>query len=459
MTFPYANLSRKVKKAAVMAAVLVFAFLSIAALVRPSVAAANVSLSNLSTAQKQLRLQAVTQDLENLNAQKAALNANASAGDAGMLPDKNGQYGKAATVAAAEIAPADVFMLGKIERVQQGAGEDVGGISDSQKTFSVRITGGNEKGTLVTVNESDLDVASQNRPLHVGDVVVVVKSFQDANNATYYIADNYRIPSLILMTLLFFGLAVLFGRLRGLTSIFGLAVTVGVIVWYVVPKISAGGNPLTVCVIGAFLIAATSLYLAHGFNSRTTVAFVGTCLTLGFSSWMAVQFVSWAHLFGTGSEDALFLQGSGFDHLDLRGLLLGGIILGVLGILDDITTAQAAIVEELKRANPRYGFADLYKRGLSVGKEHIASLINTLFLAYAGASLPLFLLFSANKGQPLWFIVNSGTIAEEIVRTLVGSICLILAVPVTTALAASLYSERPPKPEADADAGSHVHHH
>ncbi len=414
--------------------------------------------ANLNAAEKRQQLDAVKEHLGQLQAKRAALmSADAANDDLGPLPDRNGQYDKAAAVAAAENAPPDVYMLGTIERISQGQDQEVGGVTEKQKTFSVRITGGAEKGRLVTVRESELDITGQNRPLAAGDRVIVVKNYQDGSNFAYYVADNYRIPSMALMALLFFGLAVLFGRLRGFTSMFGLAVTVGVIVWYVVPQVSAGKNPLTVCVIGAFVIAATSLYLAHGFNTRTTIAFVGTCLTLGFSSWMAVRFVGWAHLFGTGSEDALFLQGTGFDHLDLRGLLLGGIILGVLGILDDITTAQSAIVEELKRANPRFGFADLYRRGLSVGREHIASLINTLFLAYAGASLPLFLLFSANKGQPLWFVLNGETISEEIVRTLVGSICLILAVPVTTALAASYFSERQPKP--DAHGGGHAHHH
>lgn len=449
---------KKVSLAALLGAFLAVASLSLWALLAPGSVHAATDVSNLNATEKQQQLDEVTKRLDELRAQKAAMSEGDPDNDLGPLPDKNGQYDKAAAVAAAENAPPDVYMLGTIERISQGESADIGGVTESQRTFSVRITSGTEKGSLVTVHESDLDITSQNRPLNEGDRVIVVKSYQSDTDFSYYIADNYRIPSVVWMALLFFGLAVLFGRLRGFTSIFGLAVTVGVIVWYVVPQVSAGKDPLTVCVIAAFIIAATSLYLAHGFNTRTSIAFVGTCLTLGFSSWMAVRFVGWAHLFGTGSEDALFLQGVGFDHLNLRGLLLGGIILGVLGILDDITTAQAAIVEELKRANPRFGFADLYRRGLSVGREHIASLINTLFLAYAGASLPLFLLFSANKGQPLWFVINSEIISEEIIRTLVGSICLILAVPVTTALAASFYSERQPKPDAHGDGHGHAHH-
>ncbi len=156
---------------------------------------------------------------------------------------------------------------------------------------------------------------------------------------------------------------------------------------------------------------------------------------------MAVAAVSFTHLFGMGSEESLFILGD-LPGISLKGLLLGGIMLGLLGVLDDITTAQSAVVDELKQANQSLSFSELYRRGLSVGREHIASLINTLFLAYAGASLPLFLLFSLNQGQELWMIFNNEMIAEEIVRTLVGSTGLILAVPITTALAAYVFQKR-----------------
>ncbi|HYC80108.1 MAG TPA: YibE/F family protein, partial [Candidatus Binatia bacterium] len=142
--------------------------------------------------------------------------------------------------------------------------------------------------------------------------------------------------------------------------------------------------------------------------------------------------------------------------LNLRGLLLGGIILGVLGVLDDITTAQSAAVYEIRRANPALPFKELYSRGLSIGREHISSLVNTLFLAYAGASLPLFLFFTAgDHPQPFWVTLNSEFIAEELIRTLVGSVALMLAVPITTFLAAYYFSRRPVEQSA---AGEHSHH-
>jgi len=147
-------------------------------------------------------------------------------------------------------------------------------------------------------------------------------------------------------------------------------------------------------------------------------------------------FVEGSQLLGLGSEEAMFLQLDPSLTLNLQGLLLSGIIIGTLGVLDDVTASQAAVVDEISKANESLGFKELYKRGLSVGHEHIAALVNTLFLAYAGAALPLFLLFYINKTQPLWVILNGELIAEEIVRTMVGSSALVLAVPITTALAA-----------------------
>jgi uncharacterized membrane protein len=249
---------------------------------------------------------------------------------------------------------------------------------------------------------------------------------------------------LAIMAGLFFLLAVLFGGVRGFTSVLGLGASILIILNFIVPRINAGGHPFQITLMGTFMIAAVSLYLAHGFNRRTSVAFAGTLITLSLSAGAAVVAVSLSRLYGMGSEQALYLQNGDFGDIDLRGLLLGGIMLGVLGVLDDITTAQSAVVEELKRAKPSLAFADLYKRGLSVGREHIASLVNTLFLAYAGAALPLFLLFEFYKAAPVWFTLNSEIIAEEIVRTLVGSVCLILAVPITTALAAAFFTRYPP---------------
>lgn len=249
-------------------------------------------------------------------------------------------------------------------------------------------------------------------------------------------------PALGLAVGLFFGLAVLFSRRRGVTAILGLGITALILARFIVPAIIGGSNPLVVSLVGALAIAFSSIYLAHGFNLRTSIAVGSTLLTLVIAWVMAIVFVSLANLFGLGSEEAFYLQLAPVEQLNLRGLLLGGIILGALGVLDDITTAQAAAVDELRKANPALPVQELYRRGLSVGTEHITSLVNTLFLAYAGASLPLFILFTIYNETPVWVALNSEFVAEEIVRTLVGSVALILAVPITTVAAAIILSRR-----------------
>jgi uncharacterized membrane protein len=158
-------------------------------------------------------------------------------------------------------------------------------------------------------------------------------------------------------------------------------------------------------------------------------------ITFTITAIMAVSFVKIASLFGLGTEEAMFIVGDARIKINMQGILLGGIIIGTLGVLDDITTSQAAAIDEINKANPKLTMYQLYKHGTSIGKEHIASLINTLALAYVGAALPLLLLFSINQGTPLWVIVNSEYIAEEIVRTMIGSLSLVLAVPITTILA------------------------
>ena len=302
-------------------------------------------------------------------------------------------------------------------------------------TAKVEVTSRENKGKQMTV-QYEAGIAGN---LTAGDEVVV--NVPGAEEGAAYVVDPYRLNRLVLFILLFFAVAIYFGRRRGFFAILGLVISVLIIFYFMIPRIIAGGNPLGVSLVAAFMIAVISLFVAHGVSKRTVIAFVGTIISLAIAVVADLIMVYSTKLTGTGSEEAAFLQ-FGSSPVDLQGILLAGILISVLGILDDITTAQAACVEELHNANPSFSIAELYRRGLSVGREHIASLINTLVLAYVGVSLPIILLIMSSKGGTLWVVMNSGFMAEEIVRTLVGSLVLVIAVPLTTFLAAYYYSRQ-----------------
>ena len=349
------------------------------------------------------------------------------------------QVGAQTAPISVDSLPPDEFSRARVLNVGSPQERTIAGQTETVQNIEVRILTGKEKDLKISIEQSDVFRLSEAQRVKKGDLTVVLKIY-GPDEPTYYLTDSYRLPSLAWILAIFFGLVFFFGRWKGFTSMLGLAFSILILALYVVPRILDGAEPLQVILTGALLIVLCSLYLAHGFNKRTSVALLSTVLSLGLSALLAALFVHLAKLFGTGSEEAFYLQIGPGGTLNLRGLLLGGIIIGALGVLDDITTAQTAAIEEIRRADPRLSFTELYRRGLSVGREHIASLVNTLALAYAGASLPMFLLFSQDNRQPLWVILNGEFIAEEIVRTLVGSAALVLAVPISTFFAAYFFS-------------------
>jgi uncharacterized membrane protein len=269
--------------------------------------------------------------------------------------------------------------------------------------------------------------------LAAGDRVLVFVSEGPAG-LTYEVRDRVRRGPILQLSLLFAGLVVIVGGWRGLTALLGLATTALVIGLFVVPGILAGLDPLLICISGALVIMTATLSIGHGPSRQTAVALGSTAiaLTLGglFSAWA----VSFARLTGL-TEDSATLQilaGS----LDVQGLLLGGIILGAVGVLDDVTTTQAATVSELHTALPTLGAWELFSRAMNVGREHIAATTNTLLLAYAGTGLPLLVILAAQQFSPT-ALLSLDSLATEIVRTLVGSVAIVAAVPITTAIAAA----------------------
>jgi uncharacterized membrane protein len=240
-----------------------------------------------------------------------------------------------------------------------------------------------------------------------------------------------------------FAIAVLaLGRLRGAASLVGLGASFTVLLAFVVPAILDGRNPMAVSLIGASAIAYLALYLAHGFTRRTTIALLGTLGGLCTTAVLAGAFQGLIHLTGFASEEARFLQAVG-AQVNFSGLMLGGVIIGALGAIDDITVTQASAIWELNAANPDLPRARLFRSGMRIGRDHVASTVNTLALAYVGASMPVLLLFVLTN-QSLGTVANGEIVATEIFRTLVGSIGLIASVPITTLLATRFVGDTGP---------------
>ena len=270
--------------------------------------------------------------------------------------------------------------------------------------------------------------------LDEGDEVVLVYQPEVERQFQYRFFDFQRETPLLLLAGLFVVAVVALGRWQGVRALVGLALTGVVVVGFMFPSILDGHDPTAVALVAAVAIAVVALYLTHGITERTTVALLGTFGALGLTAVLAAVFSSAAHFTGFGSEDAFYLQVAS-TQVDIPGLVLAGIIIGSLGVLDDVTVTQVSAVWQLHQADPTAGARRLYAAAVAIGRDHIASTVNTLVLAYAGASLPLFLIYT-QAGRRLADVAVGELVAVEVVRTLVGSIGLVAAVPLTTALAA-----------------------
>ncbi|MFI6484621.1 YibE/F family protein [Nonomuraea sp. NPDC050663] len=256
----------------------------------------------------------------------------------------------------------------------------------------------------------------------------------------YQVSDHDRTSALWVFGAAFALAVVAFGRWKGVTALIGLGVTFVILLLFIIPGILQGEPPLLVAIVGSSAIMLTVLYLTHGFTMGTSMAVLGTLISLSLTGALSYLSIDFAHLSGITDESSLYL---GMSYaINTEGLLLASIIIGSLGVLDDVTVTQAATVAELARANPAYGFRDLYRAAARVGRSHIASVINTIVLAYAGASLPLLILISV-AAQPLGEVITNPAIAQEIVRSVIGTLGLIAAVPVTTALTALVSARQP----------------
>ncbi|MEM8705021.1 MAG: YibE/F family protein [Actinomycetota bacterium] len=299
------------------------------------------------------------------------------------------------------------------------------------REITLILTDGPEEGALIILPEINTQFQSGIPELAPGDTVIL--GYEPTNNAYFY-ADLDRQAPLVWLAVLFAIVVVALGRTRGLMALVSMATTVVVLVAFIAPSVLDGNDPVAVAVVAAAVIAFVTLYLTHGFSPTTTVALAGTLGSLALTLVLSWVFFDLTRITGFGAEENLLLPFLAGD-IDLAGLLLGGAVIGTLGALDDITVTQVAAVSEIHDRRPDLSVPELVASGVRVGREHIASTVNTLLLAYAGASLPILLLFSVSD-QALANVANTEVVAVEIVRTLCGSIGLVAAVPLTTTMAA-----------------------
>lgn len=284
----------------------------------------------------------------------------------------------------------------------------------------------------VTIYTQEFSQEIEHPELQIGDSVFISVTQHEDGSVSFQYSDRDRRLLIAAVLLIFAAAVIALGRWRGVYALFGLAASVVVLLLFIVPAIIAGRDAVLVALVGGGAIALISLYVTHGPNPLTHVSALGAFGALAlttFLSWLVLEF---AQFTGLADEESFYL--AILPDLDLSGLLLAGIVLGTIGALDDVTVTQASAVWEVSTANPELDSNHLFAAGLRVGRDHIASTVNTLLLAYAGAALPLLILFSLS-GQVLGFVASTEVIAVEIVRTLVGSIGLIAAVPLTTFLA------------------------
>jgi uncharacterized membrane protein len=275
--------------------------------------------------------------------------------------------------------------------------------------------------------------ASAVNSLHPGDDIYVDMTVTAEGTASFTFFDYQRATPMWALTIVFIAAVLILGRWRGLGAIAGLAASLVVIVEFLLPSILDGNSPVMVAIVASSLIAFIALYLAHGVNLPTSVALLGTFASLALTALLSLLFVRWSKLTGLSDESALFLTSLGVK-VDLQGIVLAGFVIGALGVLDDVTVTQVSAVSELHAAQPELTTGQLYRSAVTIGRDHISSTVNTLFLAYAGAALPLLLLFT-QAHQSVSSLAGREVIATEIIRSLVGSVGLVSAVPITTWLA------------------------
>jgi len=311
----------------------------------------------------------------------------------------------------------------------------LGDVRQPYQILSVIIEEGKYAGIPFEIDYGTRQIRNNMIMIQEGDRILVnISSTPDGVLSAYFI-DFYRRSSLMWLLIIFVLASVIISGLKGIRSLLGILLSLAVIILIILPGIQSGKDPLSVSILGAFFFVAFSLYIIYGWNVKTHTAVLGSFLALIITGVLALIFVNNTRLTGYGDENMFYISQLTQNTMNVRSLLLAGILIGTLGVLDDLVISQASAVFELFRNKPDQNFKKLYKSAMNIGQDHIAATVNTLVLAYAGASLPMLLLFSF-RNVNFSLAINLEYIAEEIVRTIVGSLGLFAAVPITTALAA-----------------------
>jgi uncharacterized membrane protein len=328
----------------------------------------------------------------------------------------------------------------QVVEIIEDADIDLGGVIQRYQIARVELLEGEYRGIVMEMDYGRRQVLSSEVYLEQGDSILVTIGARPDGVLTVYFVDFVRATPLLWLAAIFALAILLISRWKGFRSLLSMAFSLTVIIGYIIPRILSGEDPLRVSIVGSIILLGVTLYLTYGWNLKTHAAVASMVLVLLITGTLAAIFVTFTRLTGSGDENALFLLQMLNTQINLRGLLLGGMIIGALGVLDDLVTTQASAVFELHHANPSLGFAALFRSAMRIGQDHVAATVNTLVLAYAGASLPMLLMFTLGQGE-LGYLVNFEFVAEEIVRTLVGSLGLVSAVPLSTAIA-SLFALR-----------------
>jgi len=324
----------------------------------------------------------------------------------------------------------------KVLAITEEGTTKLGEVEQSYQIFDVVILDGEFQGVVTSVDYGLRQITSSQVKIQSNEIILVSVGVRpDTGEVRAFFTDFVRSKSILILFIVFVFFSVLISGWKGVRSIISILFSLGVILFFILPQILAGRDPVLISIVGAFIFLSISQYLVYGWNLKTHSAVIGILISLLLTGFISAFFINLTRLTGFGDENAMFLVQVTSQNINMRGLLLAGMIIGALGVLDDLVISQASAIFELHAVNPELGLGGLYQRAMNIGRDHVAATVNTLVLAYAGASLPMLLLFSLSNQNPA-MLINISFISEEIVRTLVGSIGLIASIPITTGLAA-----------------------